>query len=159
MVQIPDKVDGDSLAESEIFKFIDEDTSTGSTTSSSETEIGEVTVPANAISNGILILAHCRIDNGHEDSINTIRIRVGESATATSNALVETSTHQIAQSNAGNNDDSQVSTQHHVTIHAWYTGATFTNENFVHVTGQQSGSTGGGAFITLTCDRITVFGF
>jgi len=159
MAQYPDLIDGDVFFERHVWKFIGEDTTTDSTTSGSETEIGEVTVPASAISQGILIIAHCRVDIGRTDSTNTIRLRVGESSTATSNTLVETSTHQIDQSNVGNNDDSLVNTRRHVTIHAWYEGATFTNVNFVHITGQQIGGDGGGVFNILTCDRITVLGF
>lgn len=137
MVTIPSKNDGDILYAQNLFKQVAIAASVGSTSSTSETEIGEAVVNANDVYSGIFILVHLKITlPASGKATQTVKIRVGESGTATSNTLVDTYSYDKDQSGA--NDPVTVVTSQ--TIHAWYTGATWSNSNFVHITGDATGS-------------------
>ncbi len=158
MANIPNKSDGEIFYASNLFKHITSNNAVTSSTSTSETEIGEATILANQASGGILIVAHIKSTlssyaSPTATSTNTFKIRVGTSSTATSNALVDTYVDQISQATGqSNNSDSSVSSLRENTISAFYSGATWSSENFVHITGQTNGHG------TVECIKIEVIG-
>ena len=138
-----------------LLTFLGEDNAGTSTTSTSETEIGEVTVSANTARNRILIFAifnYSGSNNTGSSASSTFRIRTGTSATATSNTLRES-----ISTDAGWDDTGSVqATTHTATLIATITSSdeVFTGNFFVHVTAQGSGTSQN----TSTCIRLIVLG-
>lgn len=125
--------------------YTDSDTSSASSSNMLETEIGEVTIPANTIETGVFVIAQIRWDQagivGHD--IGTFRLRIGSSGTATSNTLVNTCI--LRGHNATNVLIGGV-------LIGYYTGATWSSTNYAHVTVATSGGSGETGY----CDYITV---
>jgi len=116
---------------------------------------------ADEINSGILILAHikCHLNEGDSGTGSVIfKIRVGESATPTSNTLVDTYNPKVYQLNSGGDiQDSRVQLYFDQTITGLYTLADWTNINFVHITATLSmpPSSGNGS---AECIDINVIG-
>ena len=129
----PNKVDGDILDAANLFKHVGEDVTQGSVGSSTtETELGEVTVSANQGSSKLLIIISVRVQNDlAANNGGTFRIRTGTSATATSNTLRKSYTINVFPS-GGTTIGGMVMT----TIDS--VDEDFTQDFFVHVTGQNT---------------------
>lgn len=115
-----------------------------STTSSTEVELSEVTVSANSVRTGVLVIASLK---GKGAVTQNFILRIGESTTATSN----TNAKQVSISPS--NDSSTPEVGH--TIMYWYTGATWTNTNYVTITGYQGA---GGPSNGTVCESLIVLG-
>lgn len=149
MANIPNKSDGQVLNASELFKIIGTDLSQGITTSTSETEIGEVIVSANQASQGIIIIASVSFENTEGTGRDaTIRLRTGTSSTASSNTLRQELPLSIQ---AGTN---QLEVGGTILYMITSSDETFTSDFNVHITG----FTSGGSTAIVKCNSIMVFG-
>ena len=116
-------------------------------------------VPANAVSNGILILADLQGNNasGVQDSTNvTFRLRIGTSASVITNSLIRTS---LQVTGTGRDDDTGATVfirqdRQHVSIVHYDTTLAVGSLNFVSIS-----ATADGTNDTATCNQLTVLGF
>lgn len=170
MAQYPLLADGDILNESELWKKIDTENTVTLITGSSaiaETEIGEIAIPANKVSHGILILAHVRTLVGTDGSSSgtgftsgIVRLRVGTNASGPSNTLVDTFTFRMGQhADNTNNQASDAEMMTECTVSAFYTGATWSSANYAHVTGEITKTVNGGGTAEVECVKMQVFAF
>lgn len=155
MAQYPDLDDGDVLSEVHIFKFIGDDDE-GTIGGTTDTELATVQVPANAASNGILILAEIELvvsGSATESNEGTFELRVGTNATVTSNASLRQKVITAGTDEGSNNPRS-------ITLHASYmeydTTLTLGSLNYVAVTGKTASASSGGA---VWCRKLTVLAF
>lgn len=139
--------DGDQLddgyfngIEPEFFKHLGSDQTEGIMNGTTETEIGEVTVTANEVTTGILVVATGK-QRGGGDYTQTIRLRAGTSATATSNTQYKS----ISRRATDNSDNGWA-------IVYFINDLTWSSTNFVHITGQH----GNAASDRVTCESIEV---
>lgn len=147
---LEDNIDNKMLA------FIGVDNTGGNSTSStSESKIGEVIIPANSANTRFIIIAGVRFQNtlSGQSASSSFRIRTGTSATATSNTLrksidfsfTSTSTSPAAVAKYGGVIMATITTS----------DENFTGQIYVHVTGQNDLSSGS---IQSVCDFVYVIG-
>ena len=128
-----------------LLTFLGEDNTGTSTSSTSETEIGEVIVSANTARNRIIILASVESNAGNALVTAVFRIRTGISSTATNNTTRESINLLVV--NTATSGGFLLAT-------IISSDETFTSDFFVHLTVIHSGAGIG----TSTCNRIIVLG-
>ncbi len=106
--------------------------------STTETEIGEVSIPANEVDSGVFVIA-TGTTAGNSDT-HTVRLYGGTSATGTTNTKFK----EIVVTNIGNE-------QSRWTIVYWITGLTWSSINLINITGENGAAVGGKL---TTCDSI-----
>jgi len=89
MASIPNKVNGDTLYATELFKFINNDATSSNTTSTSETKIAEVIISADELNTIGIYQAVVLITPEVADEFCTLRMRVGTNAAFASNTIVQ----------------------------------------------------------------------
>lgn len=126
------------------FKYLDGDTTGGSDTGTSEAEIGEVQIPADTVTTGVLVFAYGDWRDGGNNSNNcVIELTAGTSTDGTANATKESITVYGPSSNAANES-------HPWTIIYYINDLTWTSTNYVHITGNNN------AGATVSCAGIQV---
>lgn len=114
--------------------------------STTETEIGEVQVPANKIGSGVLVIATGKFIANQDDS-TTITLYGGTSTTGTSNTEFKAITRNV--NGAGGEDTMSW------TVVFWVTGLTWSSLNYINITGKNSAAQAG---TVTTCESVVVFG-
>ncbi len=151
-----DWVDGDILFAADqndtinaaLFQHINSDQTPGSIASSTtETEIGEIQVPANKIGTGVLVVATGNFATSTQSHNTTIKLYGGTSATGTSNTEFK-SISRVHASASG-------SIKTGWTIVYWIDSLTWSSLNYINITGKNSASDGG---TITTCESLVVFG-
>lgn len=110
-----------------------------------ETEVGEVLIPANTVKGGVMIVATGKGKSNFSSATFTIRLRTGTSATGTSNTVRKTITR----------DDIDNTSQGWTITYILSSEETWTTDTYVHITSQCSTSS---STSTGTCESITVLG-
>lgn len=147
--------DGDILYAADLndswFGFLSEDTGNEVNTTTSETSSVQITIPANTVKYGILILADVRPQYFHNVSGTiTFTARLGtDAATPTNNA-------SVASVSAAGQGAATALTRACGSISKFYTGATWTSTNYIDITVTPSVSDNevGGV-----CQRLTIMYF
>lgn len=124
----------------ECFKYLGSDQTAANSTSTSETELGEVTIPANTVTSGVLVIA----TGSATAAPFTFKLRAGTSATATSNTQYKS----ITRTAQAGSPDSQTGW----TIVYYINDLTWSSTNYVHITGTRTG----GSATNGTCESIEV---
>lgn len=147
-----------------LLTYLGEDNTGTSTTSASETEIGEVTVTANTARNRVIIFASVSVSGNTNAVTGTItsaiiRIRTGTSATAANNtereSITTTTSHNVTGGGVSSGS-SGVNRSNMIIATITSSDETFTSNFFVHVTSIITNI--GDATSTVTCNRILVLG-
>lgn len=128
------------------FKHVGSDQTAGSTASSSETKIGEVTVPADTVTNGILVIATGYGTQETSQSM-TVKLRAGSSTTATSNSEYKSYSASFPDYTSTNRVEKSWTFVYFIDDLTW------SNTNYVHITGSVDG-----AYVskTVVCESIEV---
>ena len=142
------KVTGDILYAREynaVFKHLDSDQTGGSITgATNETEIGEVTIPANKVTNGVLVTATGSCAGGGSGGGNVLaKLRAGTSTTGSGNALYKTATRIFL---------TDINTTQGWAIVYYIDDLTWSSTNYVNIMGKCSKV----LVETCTCDSIEV---
>lgn len=123
--------------------LIQDQTAATIASSTSETEIGEVEIPADEVDSGVLVIATGSFD-GNQGATSTIKLYGGTNATATNNTLFKTITRKTPTPSSS---DTKVGW----TIVYWVTGLTWASLNYINITGENSASNAG---IITGCESI-----
>jgi hypothetical protein len=152
MTNVPNLVDGQVLYATDCFKFHQEDTTGGTVFSTTaETSASKITIAANTVTNGILIMADVAGTARGDNFSVAINIRCGEDAAVpANNTLLQTINYRSQNTGGGQLERAGGG------LHRFYSAATWTNINYVDisVTPSTSSADCGG-----TVYQVTVFVF
>ena len=153
MAIIPDKSNGEVLEASELFKLLGEDQTEGSITSSTdETNIGQVQLTAGDAHTGVLIIASGKFKSlNASDTTGTIKLYTGENAAFGSNTLRKTITRTADSTTAAGSDFSEPGW----TICMFITAETWANSIYIQITGQNPSSSNA---CETYCESLVVIG-
>ncbi|WP_298753758.1 hypothetical protein [uncultured Arcobacter sp.] len=136
------------------YDYIGQDQTLGSTSASTETKIGEVTIPANTVTNGVLVFATGVLrmtGGGIQPNNGTITLRAGASTTITSNTSeksIQRSFDSVAGINAGWTSG--------WTIIKYVTSPTWSSTNYIQIGGSNNNGAGTSR---VDCESLVVLQF
>lgn len=141
-IEVPDISAGDVVHKSALFKYLgSEDSTTDITGSSGELVIAEMALGAGSVNSGVLVFTEHTFSNSSSGGGTTILCRIGESTVGSANTLVgSTNISHSQDTNNDNNTASIVAISGATTSMFFYTGATWSNKNYIHITSPSLGS-------------------
>lgn len=126
-----------------LFAFDDQDQAGGGNGTTSETKMAEVTIAANSVNTGVLVIATGNSINSSAAPTSTIRLRAGtDQATPTNNTQYKSITRSNSDTNQGKTG---------WTIVYFINDLTFTSTNYVQITGFMSLNN-----LSVNCESLVV---